>query len=71
MFVLLVKARLVNTKLLGFCLLWDVTVYVIGCQNCPTNPDSCGKLNLCYGNRLLSHCSDMRQMKKGIEKAFD
>jgi hypothetical protein len=27
---------LVNTKLLGFCLLWDMTVYVIACQNCPT-----------------------------------
>jgi len=27
---------LVNTKLLGFHLLWDVTVYVINCQNCPT-----------------------------------
>src|SRR6266850_1214291 len=34
-------ARLVNTKLLGFCLLWDVTVYVIGCQNCPTPGNHC------------------------------
>ena len=27
---------LVNTKLLGFRLLWDMTVYVIDRQNCPT-----------------------------------
>src|SRR6266850_7107048 len=32
----ILTARLVNTKLLGFRLLWDVTVYVIGRQNCPT-----------------------------------
>jgi hypothetical protein len=32
----ILTGRLVNTKLLGFCLLWDVTVYVIGRQNCPT-----------------------------------
>jgi hypothetical protein len=32
----ILTGQLVNTKLLGFCLLWDVTVYVIDCQNCPT-----------------------------------
>src|SRR6266850_2932692 len=33
----ILTAWLVNTKLLGFRLLWDVTVYVIGRQNCPTH----------------------------------
>ena len=32
----ILTGRLVNTKLLGFRLLWDVTVYVIDRQNCPT-----------------------------------
>ena len=33
-------ARLANTKLPGFRLLWCVTVYVIGRQNCPTGRGS-------------------------------
>src|SRR5580693_4947384 len=33
----IMTGRLVNTKLLGFRLLWDVTVYVIDRQNCPTD----------------------------------
>jgi hypothetical protein len=36
----ILTGRLVNTKLLGFRLLWDVTVYVIDRQNCPT-PNYC------------------------------
>jgi hypothetical protein len=32
----ILTGRLVNTKLLGFRLLWDVTMYVIDRQNCPT-----------------------------------
>src|SRR5580693_4840901 len=35
----IMTGRLVNTKLLGFRLLWDVTVYVIDRQNCPTAAD--------------------------------
>ena len=33
----IMTARLVNTKLPSFRLLWCVTVYVISCQNCPTS----------------------------------
>ena len=32
----ILTGRLVTTKLLDFRLLWDVTVYVIDRQNCPT-----------------------------------
>jgi hypothetical protein len=35
----ILTGRLVNTKLLGFRLLWDVTVYVIDRQNCPTQAE--------------------------------
>jgi hypothetical protein len=39
----ILTGRLVNTKLLGFRLLWDVTVYVIDRQNCPTH---CGPYSI-------------------------
>jgi hypothetical protein len=32
----ILTGQLVNTKLLGFHLLWGMIVYVIGHQNCPT-----------------------------------
>src|SRR6266850_1105013 len=48
----ILTARLVNTKLLGFHLLWDMTVYVIGCQNCPTIANSWAAL---VANYIHSH----------------